>query len=185
MSEDLPPQRDWLTGDAIAYHNAFNPIAVQDVNKDPVIKEIVRLSMAVPSSKRTPKPGETELAIDLPDPFFSKTVAGKRVTFRMDPEQYDRYVILSAGQDDQMKSIFENQTLHEALAGQVKDNYPFAIAAGMDPTKDESRRIVIKSIVDMYRKAARSIIKSELSNEWQGQIQEAVEDRKAAVGIAL
>ena len=100
MSDNLPPRRN-VFGEAISFvsfrdnPDDISPLAGKN-NSDPIAKEIQRLNMTGPSLIEDDE-GLEYLKIDMPDKHIRKGSGGQSVTVKLNPEQYDRLVTLSAG----------------------------------------------------------------------------------------
>lgn len=157
LSSTLPPKRD-MFGDVktfVAFRDNPDNEGPFDDNapkKDPIKDEIRRLnSMSADNN---------HLKIDMPEKYMRKTLGGESVSVKFTPEEYDRYVQLSAGIDLQ-NSPFEGMTLRDALNEQVVNDYPALDGA---PKNDETKMLILKEIVSAYRKAAKEQLLFESSD---------------------
>lgn len=113
---------------------------VSKKKNDPLLEEIVRLGYFGPLKNPDAPVGEEYLQINMP----GKTLSLADVTVEMNPEQYSKYVDLSAG-----KGLRGAEPLRERLGALVASpKYKNA--------SDERKRLEIVSTIQVYRDAARS-----------------------------
>ena len=159
LSDSLPPRRN-VFGEAKTFIPFLNDPdelgAIDDKKSDPIAREIQRLNMTGPSLIND-DPQLEFLKIDMPDRFIRKGSGGLSETVRLNPEQYDRLTLLSAGIDLE-NSPFPGQTLREVLNEQVSDGYPLL---GDSPLTDESKRLHLKEIISIFRKAGKQQLQLE------------------------
>jgi len=170
LSSTLPPKRN-MFGDEIEIPGPINPISITKKKNDPVIDRMVELGMNSVLRNKEPLPGETHLVVDMPQKFVKKRFAGKDVTIRLDADQYDRFVMLSAGKD--LKSV--NQTLKQALASEMKTKQLTNALGGTE----ESERLAFKKIISQYRKLARQQLLSEDKTIFDEMMEESANRRDA------
>lgn len=153
MSDSLPPKRN-IFGEVRTFLPFVNDPdelgAIDNQGKDAISKEIQRLNMTGPSLINN-DPKLEFLKIDMPQKFIKKTFGGLSVSVKLNAEEYDKLVQLSAG-IGLTNSPFPGQTLREVLNAEVSNDYPLL---GDSPRTDESKRLLIKEIVSAFRKGAR------------------------------
>ena len=153
--EQRPSSSIEYVGEEIAYSPGFgpdiaSPIATSKVDSSPAYKEIIRLGMTGDDGGFEPKGGETFLTINHVNRRLTKRIAGKSVSVELDPHQYAKLVKMSAG-----IGLIHNpfrMTLKERLNKEVSSGFK---SLGSQSNNDESRRILIKSIIRNYRRLAK------------------------------
>jgi hypothetical protein len=156
LSKDLPPQRDWLSGDVANYAEGHGPvisnslafvgIKTSDEKHDPVANEIYRLGMSTPGYMAVAKPGEEPLQITMPP----QSLRVGDLSVPMDPHQYDKFVQLSAGIGLKNAPMPLKQGMDIMIKAFQKNNTP-----------DFDRKVKLRDLVSEYRKAAKEQILTE------------------------
>lgn len=160
LSDTLPPQKD-IFGKVKTYKHwsAKNPDDESPFEegvegKDPIFKEIQRLNMTGPQAIGGDE-ANSYLKIDMPPRFIRKSFGGQAVSVKLTPEQYDKFVDLSAGIG--LQSAPEGKTLKEFLNEEISEDYP-----NLPGNKtDEAKILLIKEIISNYRKAAKQELMME------------------------
>ncbi len=186
LSDNLPANQN-IFGDDVTYKlglgsDVINPFISTDFNsKDVTMNEIIRLGYAGHLGSPTAPGGATYLRIGMPERYL--TIGNPGVTVDLTPEQYYRYVKLSAGKGIDKNGVAESlehldkyavnpsvprawiknlagKTLKQSLDELIKSNYShFGTAKLSFPEKfktDEFKRGQIKLMVDVYRSVAQA-----------------------------
>lgn len=107
----------------------------------------------------------------MPQKYIRKSLGGQSFSVKLSPEEYDKYVQLSAGIGLTL-SPFPGRTLKEVLDEQAANDYPLLNDA---PRNDETKILLIKEIISQFRKGAREQLLMESSDIQQDFINQAME----------
>jgi len=158
-SESLPVRLN-IEAQPVIYPPGWGPdiissVATTKTKSSPWVDEAVRLGIAGPLVDPEPKPGESHLMLKMPDREVSRRVGMLEVKHAFTPEEYNKYVTLSAGVGlDRKFNPFRNKTMAEALNEQVENDYPL-IRHKKNKT-DQVKRILINAIINAYRDGAKA-----------------------------
>jgi hypothetical protein len=158
-SEGLPPHRN-IFGEAIHYPPGFAAVSPFEYTMatadDPVTLEIERLGLFDPTAFG-PKDGETRMTLSMPSRVHQVIPGKQSLTVKYTPEEYDKFVQLSAGIG--LKGA--PGELKDVLAKEISAGYP-SIPEGY--RTDQNKRIYIKEVVSGYRKAAKAQLLQEFED---------------------
>jgi hypothetical protein len=149
LSSSLPPRRN-MFGDVVHYPpglgpDLISPIASMEYKEDIVTKEFVRLGISGPIVKPKMRPGQEYLRIDMPDKFISVGRGISTVPIQMTPQQYDKYVMLSAG-----IGLRGRIPLKEKLENTITSGYP---ELGSLRESSSAQSYELNAIINNYRSA--------------------------------
>lgn len=184
MSSSLPVTRD-LFGNERVYTPGFgpdiaSPIATSTENQDAVWQELIRLNMAAPFVEQEPDPSNAPFTITMPPSTVFKGVGGgATVPIRLNHQEYDRFVRLSAGLDG---GDVGGLSLKEFLSEEVEAGYPSLPTDIEGGVTDEMRKIFLSEAIQAYRSQALDILMTEREN-LQEEFEEAVDKRAQSLGL--
>jgi hypothetical protein len=145
LSKDLPPMRN-VFGEAITYYSlADTPENIdpfQEVKGDAISKFIQTFNETADDIFEDDEEYEM-FKIDMP----SDRIVHQGAVYKLNPQQYDRYVQLSAGLDSGMIP------LREALNQEIEAGFP---SLGSYPRSMKAMTFALKEIIQEYRKSAKS-----------------------------
>lgn len=156
LSTGLPARKN-MFGETITLPRTIGPEAISPFytnkvkEKDVVLNELVRLGYDGPFAKAEPAPGESSLAITMPQ----RSISYGGATIPLDPHQYSQFVELAAGIGFEKSELSwaKGMTLKENLGLMIKENYP-----KLSPKfkTDENKRMLIKTTINAYRAIAQN-----------------------------
>lgn len=144
LSDDLPPRRN-VFGEAVMYYSLsqtsedIDPF--QEAGKNDAISKFIRTLNETADDIFTDDEEYEMFKIDMP----SQRIQYKGSVYNLTPEQYDRYVQLSAGLESGIP-------LREALNEEIESGFP---SLGSEAKSMKGMIMALREIISDYRKAAK------------------------------
>ncbi|MGB1304007.1 hypothetical protein [Pseudoalteromonas marina] len=150
LSENLPPRRN-VFGEPVVLQGGLgpdilSPIYTSKAKDDPVINEIVA----------------QKAIINMPQ----KTIMGVELT----PEQYDRFVVLSSGTDNQ-------GVKKQSIKAKLREVFRSSLYKKATDGSDGSKQLIIKSVFNSYKQSATAQMLKEFP-ELKSGIVDSMEVKK-------
>jgi len=182
LAQGLPLDKD-LFGNERIFNSGWgpdmvSPMVVSKEKQGVAYKEIVRLQMAGPLRNIQAPEGQKHLLITQ----VPKSLSIQSQDVRLDPHQYDRYLMLAAGRDPDF--AINGQSLEQALTEEINQGYPRAIQPLEGPVTDEAKKLSIKDIIHEYRVEAREQLMLEF-DDLEIQADQLKLDRNIELGTEL
>jgi len=160
LSQDLPPRLN-IFGEPLLYppgvvSNMISPFAGLKKKDDIILDEFVRLGMTSPVLQ-DPEDGTKPFSVAMPPKVVSMPGAGEAGdTHRLSPEQYAKYVRLSAGLNEEGEKVRGQTPLRDVLMDIIANDYGQEKKRKNTKTlTDEMKKIVLTKVINEYRAKAK------------------------------